>query len=231
MPNTSKMMSTRSGWQLGFLSMYRSQTMKQTHQKHLFCGLTSTLQRLETSCDVDCKCISKTSPILCSWKQGQDDPYFPSGLVHLFNDMSSFPILGVSGVICHFYIRNSCEQTVRILIRRHILPISLLWDARNKIEPPHDKTNKMTVRPANTQISLGIHLVWSQSSLCAQWVAKDLSFLHADSEDSDQTGRVPRLIWVFAGRTCYYVGFVMRRLRGTFDLNVDFHIIHVHAFQ
>ena len=33
-----------------------------------------------------------------------------------------------------------------------------------------------------------------QSSLCAQWVAKDTSFLHADSEDSDQTGRMPRLI-------------------------------------
>ena len=40
-----------------------------------------------------------------------------------------------------------------------------------------------------------------QSLLCAQWVAKDRSFLHANSEDSDQTGRMPRLIWVFAGRT------------------------------
>ena len=36
---------------------------------------------------------------------------------------------------------------------------------------------------------------------CDQWVAKDPRFLHADSEDSDQTGRMPRLIWVFAGRT------------------------------
>ena len=27
------------------------------------------------------------------------------------------------------------------------------------------------------------------------------SFRHADSEDSDQTGRMPRLILVFAGRT------------------------------
>ena len=68
-------------------------------------------------------------------------------------------------------------------------------------EPPQDKTNKVEVRPAKTQISLGIRPVWSESSLCAQWVAKDLSFLHADSEDSDQTGRMPRLIWVFAGRT------------------------------
>ena len=37
-----------------------------------------------------------------------------------------------------------------------------------------------------------IRLVWSESSLCAQWVAKDPKFLHADSEDSDQTGRMPR---------------------------------------
>ena len=40
-----------------------------------------------------------------------------------------------------------------------------------------------------------------QFSLCAYWVAKDPSFLHADSENSDQTGRMLRLIWVFAGRT------------------------------
>ena len=65
-------------------------------------------------------------------------------------------------------------------------------------EPPHDKTNKMAV--------------WSESSLCAQWVAEDPSFLHADSKDSDQTGQMPRLIWVFAGCTSHFVGFVMRRL-------------------
>ena len=60
-------------------------------------------------------------------------------------------------------------------------------------EPRHDKTKKkMSVRPAKTQIRLGI---------CAQWVAKDPSFLHADSDDSDQSGRMLRLIWVFAGRT------------------------------
>ena len=66
---------------------------------------------------------------------------------------------------------------------------------------PRDKTNKMTLRLAKTQISLGIRPVRSESSLCTQWVAKDPGFLHADSEDSDQTGRMPRLIWVFAGRT------------------------------
>ena len=41
-------------------------------------------------------------------------------------------------------------------------------------EPPRDKNNKMTVRPAKTQISL------------------------ASSEDSDQPGHLPSLIRVFA---------------------------------
>ena len=52
----------------------------------------------------------------------------------------------------------------------------------------------MTVRPAKTQINLGIRPVWSEVSLGAQWVAKDPTYLHADSEDFDQTGRMPRLI-------------------------------------
>ena len=74
------------------------------------------------------------------------------------------------------------------------------------LEPPHDITNKMTVHPAKTQqISLGIHPVWSESSQCAQWVAKNPMFLHADSKDPDQTGQMPRLIWVFAWHSCHFV--------------------------
>ena len=62
------------------------------------------------------------------------------------------------------------------------------------------------------QISLGIRPVWSGSLMFTQWVTKDPSFLHEDSKDSAQTGLMPRLIWVFAGRTCHFVGFVMRLL-------------------
>ena len=43
-------------------------------------------------------------------------------------------------------------------------------------------------------------------------------FLHADSEDSDQTGRMSRLICVFAERNGHFVGFVMRRLMYTLRL-------------
>ena len=52
-------------------------------------------------------------------------------------------------------------------------------------------TTKLTqwhVHPVKTQISLDIRPVWSKSSLCALWVAKDPKILHVDSKDSDQTG-------------------------------------------
>ena len=66
-------------------------------------------------------------------------------------------------------------------------------------ELPLVKTNSVVVRPAETQISLGIHPVWSESSLSAK--LGPLATHWAHSEDSDQTGRMPRLILVFAGRT------------------------------
>ena len=40
--------------------------------------------------------------------------------------------------------------------------------------------------------------VWSESSLWAEWVAKDPSFLHVHSEDSDQSVWMPRPDWVDA---------------------------------
>ena len=61
-------------------------------------------------------------------------------------------------------------------------------------EPPRDKPTKWNVRPAKIQSSLG-----------AQWAAKDPSFLDTDSEDSHQTGRVRRLIclcWVHNHFVC-----------------------------
>ena len=74
------------------------------------------------------------------------------------------------------------------------------------------KPTKWHVRPAKTQISLGIRPVWSESSLSAWRKPGSLATHWAHSEESDQTGRMPRLIWVFAGRTCHFVGFVTRWL-------------------
>ena len=78
-------------------------------------------------------------------------------------------------------------------------------------EPRHDKTNKISVRPVMTQISLGIRPVWLESSLCAHWVAKDPRFLHADSENwSDWADAQADLSLRWAH--IHFVGFVMSRL-------------------
>ena len=65
------------------------------------------------------------------------------------------------------------------------------------------KPTKWHVRPVKTQISLGIRPVWSESSLSAWRKLGSLATHWVHSEDSDQTERMSRLIWVFAGRTCH----------------------------
>ena len=57
-------------------------------------------------------------------------------------------------------------------------------------EPPRDKTNKITCAPSEDSDQPGHPPSLIRVFACAQWVAKDPSFLHADSEDSDQTGRM-----------------------------------------
>ena len=85
-------------------------------------------------------------------------------------------------------------------------------------EPRHDKTN---IRP-----------VWSESSLSAWRNLWSLATHWAHCEDSDQTGRMPRLIWVFVGRTlillvCHAVAHFSTLLRGAggrrLFLSVAFH--------
>ena len=74
------------------------------------------------------------------------------------------------------------------------------------------KPTKWPLRPAKTQVKLCIRPVWSESSLSA-WTNIGSSATHwAHYEDSDQTGRMPRLIWVVAGHKGHSVGFVVRWL-------------------
>ena len=89
----------------------------------------------------------------------------------------------------------------RVKLGRKCWTFHLCSKTERRIEPWHDKTNKVTVRPVKTQISLGIRPVWSVSSLSAWRKLGSLATHQAHGEDSDQTGRMPRLIWIFAGRT------------------------------
>ena len=75
----------------------------------------------------------------------------------------------------------------------------------SRYEPRHDKTNKMSERPAKTQISLGIRPVWSESSLSAWRNLGSLATHWAHSEDSDHTQADLSLRWAHT----HFVGFVM----------------------
>ena len=58
---------------------------------------------------------------------------------------------------------------------------------------------RLTPDPERSHVC--IRPVWSESSLSAWRKLGSLATHWAHSEDSDQTGCMPRLIWVFAGRT------------------------------
>ena len=62
---------------------------------------------------------------------------------------------------------------------------------------------KWPVRPAKTQISLGICPVWSESLLCAWRNTGPLTTCWAHSKDSDQTGWCPSWSESFAGYTSF----------------------------
>ena len=75
-------------------------------------------------------------------------------------------------------------------------------------EPPHDKTSKMACAPSEDSYQPGLSTQSDQSSLSTGRKPGSLPTHGAHSEDSDQTGRnsdqtgrMPKLIWAFAGRT------------------------------
>ena len=136
------------------------------------------------------------------------------------NWTSLFPVLGVSDVLFLFLIlfylqweflyANSVDpdQTLPCAasdLGLHCLPRSR-W-ATSWQNQQNGMCAQQTLRSAWASAqSLGIRPVWSES-LLSTW--KKLVFLATHwvhREDSDQTGRMPRLIWMFAWHTCHFVG-------------------------
>ena len=66
-------------------------------------------------------------------------------------------------------------------------------------------TARLHVRPAKIR-SASASAQPDQSSQGNRWVPKNPKRLPADSEDSNQPAWMRRLIWVFAGRKCNFVG-------------------------
>ena len=69
------------------------------------------------------------------------------------------------------------------------------------------KTNNVTMRQEKTRMSLGISSVWSESSLYVWRKLGSLVTHSAYSEDSDQTGQMPSLIWKFTYCKCSFSWF------------------------
>ena len=102
----------------------------------------------------------------------------------------------------------SCTQETVTLT---ILNINALH--QKQYEPRHDKINKMIVRPAKTRISLGIHTVWSESSLSAWRIRGPLTIHWAHSADTDQIARMPA--------HTHFVGFVISWLIFSLSLRCE----------
>ena len=120
-------------------------------------------------------------------------------------------------VCAHMHKNKHVNARAKESTEKSFIIISSL--VSNTHKTPHVKTNKMTVRPAKTQISLGIRPFWSESSLSAWRNLGSLATHWAHSEDSDQTGRMPRLTWVFAGRTlilllCHVAAHIDTQIHG-----------------
>ena len=74
------------------------------------------------------------------------------------------------------------------------------------------KRTSRYLSPTKTLISLCNSADWSESSLSVGRNFASLTIRNAPSEDSDQTARMRRLIWIFAGCTCTKVCFLTFRL-------------------
>ena len=106
-----------------------------------------------------------------------------------------FTLCDGSFVFCDVAAEIPAQVMVRRQITRSIcrigpvvgigLPMGSTLVASPTYEPQHYKTNKMTCGPSEDSDQPG--------HPPSQWVAEDPVFLHADSEDSDQTGRMSRL--------------------------------------
>ena len=99
-----------------------------------------------------------------------------------------------------FYVHPFIHMSsVRQKLRHPAIHYSLQGLCSMKMSHLMTKPTKWHVRLAKTLIRLGIRPVWSESSLSAFRKLGSLATHCAHSKDSDQTGWMPRLIWVLLG--------------------------------
>ena len=104
--------------------------------------------------------------------------------------------------VCWSYHTTSVKQRENMVIRQCLY--------NRCIQFSHNERTRTFwhVRPTKTQIRLRMRAVWSESSLDAWRNFAWLAIENELSEDSDQTARIPNVIWIFAGCTWSKVRFL-----------------------
>ena len=101
--------------------------------------------------------------------------------------------------VYYFHLTRILPKYLNFAANQDFSDCGLIESGSIKTEPHHDKTNKRLVHPANTD----------QSHRCPYDEALGLWLPIKCTAKTGQTGRMCRLIWVFSGRTCQFVGFVV----------------------
>ena len=169
----------------------------------------------EQTCSPDCYIFWND----CAPSEDSDQPGHPPSLIRVFavrmKKCRGCPGWSESSLgsqsFCWFLLVLSWGGSFCKWITPMIQRIRTYWNstdmtvAAHTNEPPRDKTNKMACPPSLIRVFA--------VRMKKAWV---LSYpLSAQRRPSDQTGWMLTLIWVFAGRTWQYVGFVTRRLKWT----------------
>ena len=175
--------------------------LEERSQKHLYCNWATSWEKLF---------------LPYANKKGADQPAHPRSLISAFVVRpldSGIPLLAISKTSRPWLV-SVAEQA----------GLSFTWSQIPKTGFLVTRLNYKTLTENLPDLIYSSHFaltgffagricpVWSEPSLSTGRHIWSLAIHWAHSEDSDQTGPMPRLIWVYAGRTGHFVGFVMRRL-------------------
>ena len=106
-----------------------------------------------------------------------------------------------------------CDGTQVVVVKNMHNVKLLMTSCKRQYEPQYDKTTKTTC--ASSEDTDQPRQPFSRIRLFAVGMKKPRVLRYRYSAQpigSDQTGWMPRLIWVFAGRIGHFAGFVMLRL-------------------
>ena len=153
------------------------------------------------------------------------------------NAKSLWPFSTFMNQVLKFYSHFACSERLRkfpikygdlYICGRGVRKLPVQYWHRNhcciwfsfdlgQCEPRHDKTNKMSVRPAKTQISLGIRPVWSVFAVRSIGLKLSSSGQRRLYSDWDAQADLS-LPWAHT----HFVGFVMPRLHKSYIWIIHF---------